>query len=364
MMIKNKAIKAIAVILAILTLSSALISCSGKGNAVMSLGRHEISENLYQLYLSRVKGIYDVGDSALWREEDSLGRTYNEIFTEFVWDNMKTMLCAMKLFDDYNLTLPEDTVADIDATMKEMLRDHADGSKSELNAILANYGVNYDILRDSYIMKAKIDCLEEYLYGDGGIERITVTERNRYYSKNYVHIKQIFLYTANKPQTDSEGNYKYDDEGKVLTRDFTDAEIAEQERRALEVMANLDAGASFDSLIYAYSEDDANTAYPEGYYFTRASQYVDEVVEAAFELSENEYTMLDSEYGIHIIKRLPLEEKGYASEQNSDFFSDFEKNLKTELFTKKLKQLEGDIVIDEELLGKYDIIGSKVNLSY
>ncbi len=364
MMTKNRAIKAIAAVLAILMLSASLVSCSGGGEAVMTLGRHEISENLYQLYLSRVKGNYDVGDSALWREEDADGRTYNEIFTEFVQDNMKTMLCAMKLFDDYNFRLPEDAVSDIDADMKEMLDERAGGSKSELNAILANYGVNYDILRDSYIMEAKVDYLEEYLYGEDGVERITVTERNRYYSENYVHIKQIFLYTANKPQTDSEGNYKYDDEGNVLTRDFTDAEIAEQERRAKEAMSKLADGADFDSLIYEYSEDDANTAYPAGYYFTKGSQYVEEVVEAAFELPENEYTMLNSEYGIHIIKRLPLEEKGYATEQNKDFFTDFEENLKTELFTKKLKQFEGDIVTDEELLGKYDIIGSKVNLSY
>ena len=101
-------------------------------------------------------------------------------------------------------------------------------------------------------------------------------------------------------------------------------------------MTALASGQDFELLMASQNEDRAASAYPNGYYFTRSANYVEEVIEGAFELQDGEYKMVESEYGIHIIRRLPLEEKGYALSVNKDFFTDFEENLETELFTAQI----------------------------
>lgn len=344
-----------------------LVSCSSSkkfGEPLMTLGGEQITVNMYQLWLSRVKGAYGGADEAVWDEKTEDGRTYNEIFTDFVKQNAITFICALHEFSELGLKLPKDRINEIDDVMQTMLEERGDGSKTALNGILSQYGVNYDILREIYIIEEKLNYLGEYLYGANGTEKITETIRNEYYHDNYVRIQQIFLYTANKPVTDDEGNFVYDENGYVKTRDYTEAEIAEQEKKADQIMTSLTAGQSFELLMASQNEDPAASSYPNGYYFTRSSQYVEEVITAAFEMGENEFEMIRSEYGIHIIKRLPLDENGYAVSANQDFFSDFEETLKTEVLTARLSKYEKDIKIDEELLAKYDIKSSSANTVY
>ena len=358
---KNRIARIFALLLSCILLFSAC--ASSKGETLMSLGNAKISVNMYRLWLSRVKGAYGGADDSVWQETNDDGRTYDEIFTEYVTQNAKTFLCALYEFDKLGLKLPDAEKEKIENTMNEILTERAGGSKSELNSMLANYGVNYNILKEIYTIEAKTAYLEEYLFGEGGTEKITDEQRDEYYKSEYVRIKQIFFYTANKPVTDSEGNYTYDDEGCVVTRDYTEEEIAEQKEKAALITASLTSGQDFD-LLMAQSEDAASQSYPNGYYFTRSSQYVAEVVGAAFSLSEGEFTTVESEYGIHIIKRLPLDEKGYAAKTNADFFTDFEDNLRTGLFTARLVAYEDDIKINESLLRKYSVASSASNSYY
>ncbi len=343
----------------------ALFSCGkDKTEVAMELGEQKITANMYRLWLSRVKGAYSGAGDKIWDEKNEDGETYNEIFTSFVTDNAKTFISAMHLFDELGLELPKSETKEIDETLETLLKERADGSKSAFNADLAAYGVNYDILREVYIIEAKLEYLEEYLYGENGAEPISAEEKDEYYNESYVRIKQIFLYTSNKPITDDEGNFTYDDQGNVATRDFTDAEIAAQEKRAEEVTARLSKGEDFDSLMEKYSEDKANEQYPNGYYFTRTAQYVEEVVNKAFEIEVGEYATVRSEYGIHIIFREELDNGGYSAEGNADFFTDFESAMITAKLGERLAEFEGDIVLHEDILSKYDIRSSAINTTY
>ncbi|MEE0969172.1 MAG: peptidylprolyl isomerase [Clostridia bacterium] len=364
-MIKKMFKRTIALMLSLLLSALLLVSCSpSMGETLMSLNGHEISVNMYRLWLSRVKGNYGGSDDGIWDEVDENGDTYNEIFTGFVRQNAMTFLCAMYEFDKLGLKLPSSEIKEIDKTMKTILSERADGNKSTLNSELSLYGINYNILREIYVIEAKLNYLEEYLYGENGTETISENIKNEYYQKNYVRIKQIFLYTSNKPVTDETGNYVYGDDGYVKTRDFTEEELAAQKEKASQIMTSLTAGQDFDLLMTSQNEDRAAEQYPGGYYLTKASGYVEEVITAAFELEENEFKMVTSDYGIHIIKKLPLEESGYSSSKNKDFFSDFEETLKTEVFTARLSQYESKIKIDEELISKYDVKSSNANTAY
>ncbi|MBE6538763.1 MAG: hypothetical protein E7671_04820 [Ruminococcaceae bacterium] len=360
-----KLIKTVSLILGLFLMLTALTSCGkNMGKPLMTLGSEEITVNMYRLLLSRMKGNYGGGDDTVWDTEWEDGRTYNEIFTGFVKQNAMTYLCAMHEFGKLGLKLPDSTVKKIDSLMKSMTEDHGDGSKDKLNSILAQFGVNYDILREMYLTEEKLSMLEEHLYGENGTEAISETIRDEYYKNNYVRIKQIFFYTANKPVTNEDGSYVYDEEGHVTTRDYTEEELAEQKEKADRVMTSLTAGQDFELIMASQNEDSAASVYPSGYYLTKTSEYVKEVIDVAFELSENEFVRVESEYGIHIIKRFPLEEKGYASGTNSDFFTNFEKMLRTDLFTAYLSKYESEIKIDDELLSKYDVKSAATNTIY
>lgn len=340
-------------------------SCSSSmGETLMSLDGERITVNMYRLWLSRVKGSYGGSDDSVWDQRSEDGRTYNEVFTGFVKQNAMTFLCALHEFDELSLKLPQKELDAIDETMNTILKERGEGDKDLLNSQLSQFGVNYDILREIYVIEAKMNHLKDYLYGENGAEPISDNVRNEYYRDNYIRIKQIFFYTANKPVTDSEGNYVYGDDGYVQTRDYTEEELAEQKKKASQVMTSLTAGQDFDLMMASQNEDTAAQTYPGGYYLTKSSTYVDEVIEKAFELAENEFAMVESEYGIHIVKRLPLEEKGYSIKANEDFFSDFEETLRTEVFTARLSKHEGKIKIDEELLSQYDVRSSVANTAY
>ena len=58
--------------------------------------------------------------------------------------------------------LPEKEIEDM---MDELVKTDGDGSKTKLNALLSTYGVNYDILRDIYLMQEKITAWKDYKYG-------------------------------------------------------------------------------------------------------------------------------------------------------------------------------------------------------
>lgn len=358
--------KIISACLAALVLVSVFVlpSCGSKGETLMSLGGEKISVNMYRLWLSRVKGAYGGSDESIWDETAEDGRTYNEIFTEYVRKNAKTLLCAMYEFGKNGLKLSESDKKEISDNMDAMLSERADGNMNELNSVLSQYGVNYNILKEVYTIEKKLSVLRESLYGENGTEKITDETRDEYYNSNYVRIKQIFFYTSNKPVTDEDGNYTYDENGYVVTRDFTEEEIAEQKNKAKLVSSSLTSGQDFDLLLSSQNEDTAAEAYPNGYYFTRTSQYADGVIDAAFGLDIGEFTTVESEYGIHIIKRLPLEDKGYSLSANADFFTDFEENLVTDLFTARLSAYEKDIKVNEELLAKYDVKSSVPNTTY
>ncbi len=364
-MLKKNVKKIVSALLALLLTLILLASCSPSlGETVMSLDGQKISINMYRLWLSRVKGNYGGDDSDIWNKTSDDGKTYNEIFTGYVRQNAMTFISAMHEFDRLGLKLPESEIKAIDKTMETMLNERADGNKSTLNSELSLYGVNYDILREVYIIEAKLAYLKDHLYGTNGIETISDNLKNEYYKNNYVRIKQIFLYTANKPVTDDEGNYVFGEDGYVKTQDFTNEEIEQQRKKADQIMTSLASGQDFELLMNAQNEDSAAEEYPSGYYFTKTAQYVEEVIDAAFELEENGFEKVESEYGIHIIIRLPLEENGYSLSSNKDFFTDFEESLETEVFTAKLAEHESKIKINEELIAKYDIKSSNSNTIY
>ena len=188
---------ALCIVLTLTMLVSMLTGCSNQGKPLLTLGEQSISVNLFKLYLSRMKGtlcstVY-FGESAktdgFWDTWIDIydKKTLNTYYTEEVLDSAKTYLAAIAAFDELGLELPKSYIDEIDATLDEMVENEANGSKSAFNSILSHYGVNYDILREAYIIDAKIAHLRDELFGKNG-SKVGANLIDDYYKENYAEI--------------------------------------------------------------------------------------------------------------------------------------------------------------------------------
>ena len=224
---KKILIRAFALLLAALMLFGAT-ACHGKlGKSLMTLNKDGIkvtlSVNLYELMLSRMKGVLyasntthtglDVSSPLFWDYQDTFDgktlQTIDEFYCNMVLENCKTYLAALHLFEKHVGKLSDADEAALDKMMDELLETDGDGSMTKLNAVLATYGVNYDILRAAYELDYKTKALKVKLYGENA-SGIGYNFKNSFLEENYVHFRQLFLPTEKTLyKTDEFGNDIY-----------------------------------------------------------------------------------------------------------------------------------------------------------
>ena len=136
---------------------------------------------------------------------------------------------------------------------------------------------------------------------------------------------------------------------------------AEKETILTAIDANFAAGSEFLDVYNIYSEDQY---YANGYYLTRSTDFVAEVVDAAFSLEIGEYTKVKSEYGTHYVWRTELDETPWLYESNADFFENFESDLKSELFMEYVRSYLPEVQVDSEAISPYSVEASPVNYRF
>lgn len=384
------------ILLACLMMIGTLPSCSNLGTTVMELGDSEITGNMIEFWLARYKATFLQYYSAsikaqygltstddIWEITDTdSGKTYDELFTEYIIENAKTYLCAMYLFDQFDLELSKESVDAVDEYLEELKEVYGGGSKSELNAQLAAYGANYEIFREIMLIEAKVEKLQDHLYGANGIEKLSSAEIEAYYQKNYVRMKEICIFINERPKTDDKGNFVTDDDGyvKYETMSAADNEIARSKAEA--AMAKLKTGSSFESVLSEYDENTADDMYVNGIYMSADSAYgndkdLQKIYDTLLEMSVGETRMVELSHNLTILKKLELDAGAYDKAVNSDFFihtdaqgnqQSFVEHLKTPKFLEyiadKLEKYSADLKINEDVIAEYKISKVKANYSF
>ncbi len=229
--------KLIAVLAACLAFLLLLSGCASHGKTLMKAGGEKISVNLFQLYLSRMKGALatagnPVTDANYWNTYISTDHTTNaDFYTAQVLEGLKHIAAAMIMYEEYGLKLPGEVKDEIDAWIEKLIESDGGGSKTTLNSILSAYGANVTVLRDSAILEAKLSQLKEYLYGAGG-SLIADTAIEEYYKSTYYRGYQMQI-----------ANYYYDhekDADGVAVR-YTDDEFDKVAYVSESVLEKLDA---------------------------------------------------------------------------------------------------------------------------
>lgn len=184
----------------------------------------------------------------------------------------------------------------LDGMEQQLMSDmSAVGTTSEetFEAMLAIMNMNrdiYDYMNRSYFLVN--DCFVA-AYGAAG-EKCTDAEALAYAEENeYIRVKHILISTL-----DEEGN-PLPDEELAAKRDTADA-ILKQLQDASDREAKIDE-------LMTQSDDPGSTYYPDGYVFTHGKM-VPSFEQAAYSLADGEVSgVVVSDYGFHIILRLPMD---------------------------------------------------------
>ncbi len=408
----KKTVKITAFIVCVLILVSSLASCEAK--RVMTLDDKTLSVNVYEFLLSRMKGTlgyygYEVENESFWNTvTDMDGTTYDDYFCGTIKEQAINYIVADKLFDEQGLTFSEENEAQIDEILAEFVKKA--GSKSKLNAELKEYGVNYDILREVYILEAKIELLKDHIYGKNG-EKIEVADKEKFFNENYVAFRQIFLATYEyvidedrfgdkvyytdekhkaiaydkvngKTKTDEFGKtvkdilgdpeyftedgkiaydrkngvlgYVTDKDGNRAVVELDDEKKADLHRRADQYMKDCHGNAAlFEEYIAKYDESESDGLIylnsSAGYYATQndSAAYFDEIAKVLLKLKAGECAMYKSSYGYHVLCKYDNESGAYDKKENKDVFAGFYDDLISRLFEKMCADRADEVVIDK-----------------
>lgn len=284
----------------------------------------------------------------LWDTEIS-GQTLYALTKEQGEEYISDLVACLVLFDDYKLGDIEGADEQIELSIDEFIEDDikAAGSRSKLNSHLANYSLNINALRDIYEIEIKKTMVDEYLYGENGTDKITDEQRDEYYTSNYARVKHVLVNIKDKYVLDDEGKRIMDPStGYYKTEKLTADEIASKTSLAQEILDKAKNGNDFEKLIEEYNEDEGMTYYTDGYFLEKSSPYEESFLNAAFDMAVDEIRSVNSSYGIHIMKKYPLEERGYKKEINENFFADLDKSILSQKKEKKYSEKSVTVTAD------------------
>lgn len=355
MLKKFTIIKFTALVVAAATIATVLSACGNAGEPALEYGDIIVTSRMYEYWAAHYKAVFmrsyaGISDTdEFWDSEATDGMTAEEYLSVVLLENVKKNVAGAWLFDYMGLKFTSDMKKEVKEGIDDLCKNLADGKKRTFNEYLSQFGINDDILYDIYVMDAKVSYCYNYLFGESGIAEISDNDRKKFLDDNYSHIQHLYINNKYKYVLDENGNYTYDENGKVVTKDLTSDEIAEKEKAIATVEEGLNSGASFEELWEEYSED---KSYEKGYYISSDTKFITDVVTAAFKIKVGEWTKVETQYGVHFIKRYAMDEAPWNDKAYTDFFLDFEDKLKEYLFTKMLGDVTDKITVYTDVTSK------------
>ncbi|MGI5962385.1 MAG: peptidylprolyl isomerase [Lawsonibacter sp.] len=170
------------------------------------------------------------------------------------------------------------------------------------------------LFRELYRSAEMSNLLQEKYFGEGSQGYPTDAEVLAYAQEELgmYRAKHILLKTVDTTQTVEK------EDGTMGYAPLDEATIEKQWAKAEDLLAQLKAAddpvSLFDTLMKENSEDEGLAGNPDGY-TTSKGEMVPAFEEAALALKDGEFSdIVESEYGLHIILRLPLDPADYRSE--------------------------------------------------
>lgn len=242
----------------------------------------------YMLYYDSMYAQFGITD--IWNDEQ-MGQAMIQMVRDAVYDQVVSSHILLQQFRALGLSLSFNEQKELQRQLTDTIESV--GGMETYEALIAGMGFTPDSYSNMMYSSACYRALNEYYYGEHGVNRPSDEELTQYFQQNYLAAKHILLLTTD-PST-----------GEQLRTE----EQAREEAQA--ILDRINAGEDFDTLMHEYSEDTGLASNPDGYIFTQG-EMVDEFYQAAAALAEGEVSgLVQSSYGYHIVKREPID---YAAE--------------------------------------------------
>lgn len=294
------------------------------GNTVVAtVGDREITADRVLYWLSagmdesaQYAAMFGMGEIP-WDTKGEDGKT----MAESLLDNALQLAALFTLLPEkareQAVTLTQADEADIQSTLEGML-SQANRDEALMNRMLWTSAATKEMLVEVFTANLLNANLAKALYGEGSPSYPTDQQVQTFAQEQLgiaYHAKHILLKTVdtNKPITDENG---------VPTGKFEpldQATVAEKKARAENLAGQLQALSGdreplFDQLMKEHSEDEGLIANPDGYHAGKG-QMVPPFEEAALALKEGEVSgIVESDYGYHILLRLPIDAAAYRDQ--------------------------------------------------
>lgn len=276
---------------------------------VMTINGSEVKADEYATYMLYNMKYYEnmyaqYGMVGLWDNAESAAMMGASMPEAAKQQAIYTRVILQK-FDEAGLKLDGAQQKQLQTLKREMIEQAAanqamvqgvdastiDGEQAYLD-LIAQFGFNEQTYENFMYVSQCYSALENYYFGAGGAGAATDEELMAYFEDNYLGAKHILISTID-PTT---GEQKR-----------TDEEAKAEAQKALD---RLNAGEDFDTVMNEVSEDAGLAGNPDGYIFTEG-EMVQPFYDGAKALAEDEVSgLVKSDYGYHIIKRVPVDYQG------------------------------------------------------
>ena len=285
------------------------------GSTALTVNGVSIPNELFFYWLS-----YDCYYMYTYYSQYGMGVDFNEETTyDYLINDVQTAVtyyaCLRQLCEENGITVTEEQMAEYTAQMEALVNDSYGGDKE---LMLKSYGLSEDAFEYINTNGYLFTNLADKLVGqpsDADLEQYV--EDNGIFS-----VKHILLMTATEQEDGSltllNGSAPTNEDGSEYTGTAEEYNAA-QKALAESLLARLQDPSApdtlFDELMTTYSEDGGVSTNPDGYTFTAEDSLVGGFREAALELEPGELSgIVETDYGYHIMLRLPVDASTYESE--------------------------------------------------
>lgn len=330
----KKIMSVISIFLSLVLLSS----CSGGvGDTVASVDDESVSagEVLYMMarnieaVKSQMSSMTDEEKSEYW-STDVDGKKPVDIIRESSLEYLISYAAIVRAAKEEKITVSDKEVSS---------RLEGSYTAEELSELKENYGVTKaavksvlrkQLFQQKYVSRV-LEKRDDYTPTE---EQLMEDLKSNYYKARHILISK----------KDAETGEEYSPEKQEEAR-----------KKAENILKKIKNGGDFETLMYENTEDPGIQSYPDGYVFTEG-EMIREFEEAVASLPENGISdIVETSYGYHIIKRLPVTTDDFADKETelinnykSEYLDAFTQELKSKYEIKQDDAKLNEITVNTE----------------
>ena len=356
----KSAIKWVIAIVAILLVAFILLNVNGLSvsRKLATIGGVEVTEAEYKYFLESAKAevLSEAGQTEatddFWNSEID-GKKASDIAKEKAKQQMiRTNIAVSKALEE-KLSLTDEEKA----TARSYTKGSSADAQKQIDEMMDTIGASEDVFA-SIMEKALLES-KYYQHLDSqenSVLAVDADEVGKVAAEKYARVKHVLI--SNTPPTQT-----LNEENPSLEPVDAEAYAADAKKRAEDVLAKAVAGENFQKLVDEFGEDPGMEGNEEGYIIDEngasldgQSSMVPEFTAGSFAVQPDEVNpeLVESSYGWHIIKRLPLDTE---SESYATILSGAESDAKYDKFLAYIDSFIEKIEkeINEKLIAKVKV---------